>query len=280
MHRPLRIMAAMAIAAAVAPGQQVTAETKVEIDGRVQRVRKINGRWWSDDNRQLTPTKPGFIWWISSEKGKSWTFHHHRPVNLKLAESLHLFMGPASVENLLGEPNEAAEREAAGSRLWMYYAADGTALFVQFIHDELAQAKYERRDYGVSGKPVQSVAQELGGRDIFKVMADKAWQRNSPSEYAKYHGQNHGVHSTTSVVSVPPAAAPPGPPRRRIAGDLVDSIKEGMSRSEVVRILGEPSGGMHVAGEENEFEEMIYSLDPSGEISLRLEKDKVVRISR
>lgn len=71
--------------------------------------------------------------------------------------------------------------------MWRYYAENGTALFLQFMHDELGTARYERAEYGISGRPVGSVAQELGGRDIFKVMADRAWQRNSPEEYAKFH---------------------------------------------------------------------------------------------
>ena len=62
--------------------QTVTATAKVRIDGKVETVRKINNRWWSEDNRHLTPTKEGYIWWLSSEKGKSWDFHHHRPVDL------------------------------------------------------------------------------------------------------------------------------------------------------------------------------------------------------
>lgn len=272
------MMTIMTMAAALAPCQTVTAETKVRIDGRVQRVRKINGRWWSDDNRQLTPAKDGFIWWITSQRGESWTFHHHRPVNLDLAESLHLFMDPASVRNLLGEPNETIGREPAGSRFWMYYAGNGTALRIRFIHDELTDAKYERHDYGVSGRPVQSVAQELGGRSVFKILADRAWQKQSPREYAKHHGRNQSAAATAAPV--PAAAVSTDPPQRRIPTELVDSIKVGMPRSEVVRILGEPSGGVRVAGGENDFEVMTYALESHGEISVRLEKGKVVRVSR
>jgi hypothetical protein len=279
MHRLLPLLAVFVFAATAAFGQQVTATAKVEVGGRLQTVRKINGRWWSEDNRQMTPQKDGYTWYIG-QKGHTWNFHHHRPVDLQLAESLHLFMDPASVENLLGKPNESVERENWDSRAWMYYAADGTSLLIQFSHDELALAKYDRQDYGISGKPVASIAQELGGRDIAKVMADRAWQRNSPSEYAKFHGQNQGARPAAVVISDPSATAAPDPPQHRIAGNLLDSIKQGMPRSEVVRILGEPSGGMHVAGGENDFEVITYFLEPSGEVSLRLERSKVVRISR
>jgi hypothetical protein len=279
MKNLVRILA-LCILTMPALGQRVTAEAKVRIDGRVQRVRKINGRWWSDDNRQLTPAKDGFIWWISSEKGKSWAFNHHRPVNLEMAESLHLFMDPSAAQSLLGQPNEASDREDTGSRLWMYYAENGTALFVRFIHDELTDAKYQRPDYGVSGRPVQSVAQDLGGRDVFKIMADRAWQRNSPAEYQKFHGQTQrGQATTTTVASAGTLSARPDPPKRRISAELIDSVKVGMTRSEVVRILGEPSGGLQITGE-SDFEVMAYPVDRGGDVSLRIEKGKVARITR
>jgi hypothetical protein len=279
MKHLVRMMALFALVAVSAPCQKVTEEAQVRIDGRVQRVRKINGRWWSDDNRQLTPPqKGGHLWYIGSEKGKAWPFYHHRPVNLALAESLHLFMDPASVQSLLGEPNEATESRE--SRMWMYYAEDGTALLLRFMYEELGEARYERQDFGVAGKPVQSVAQELGGRDIFKIMADRAWQRNSPAAYAKYHDQDQGNPATkAAVVSVGGMSARADPPKRQVSGELADSIKEGMTRSDVVRILGEASGGMQISGE-SDFETMSYPLDRGGQISLRLEKGKVVRISR
>jgi hypothetical protein len=36
---------------------------------------------------------------------------------------------------------------------------------------------------------------------------------------------------------------------------------------------------MRIAGGENEFEEMTYPLEPDGQLSRKLEKGKVVRIS-
>lgn len=277
----LRTAALIALATA-AYCQTVTAEAKVRIDGRIQTVRKINGRWWSPDNRQMTPDKGGFIWWIGSERNRAYTFHHHRPVQLQLAESLHLFISPAAVKDLLGEPNESTKHEQ-GSGSWMYYAENGTALYVQFIRDELTEARYERPEYGVKGKQVQSIARELDGRDIFKILADRAWQQHSPTEYAKFHGQTpptppQNIHSRTVTVSDTSTQA--AAPRKRIASDLADSVKVGMTRADVVQILGEPSGGMHISGGESDTETMTYALDPSGTISLDMEKGKVARIAR
>jgi hypothetical protein len=52
------------LAASGAVAQTVTKVAKVEIDGRVEQMRQINARWWSEDNRQLRPTKGGWLWWI------------------------------------------------------------------------------------------------------------------------------------------------------------------------------------------------------------------------
>jgi len=277
----LRTMALLALATA-AYCQTVTAEAKVRIDGRVQTVRKINGRWWSPDNRQMTPDKGGFIWWIGSERNKAYTFHHHRPVKLPLAESLQLFMSPTVVKDLLGDPNETTGNDER-SKLWRYYAENGTALFVRFVKDELIEARYERPEYGVSGKQVQSIARELNGRDIFKILADRAWQQRSPTEYAKFNGQNPTAptaRSRTVTISDGPTSAQPSAPKKRIASDLADSVKVGMTRSDVVQILGEPSGGMHISGGESDSETMTYALDAGGAVSFEVEKGKVARISR
>jgi hypothetical protein len=267
-------IAAMLALAVPAVCQRVTAEDRVRIDGKIQRVRKINGRWWSDDNRQLTKSQGGFIWWISSEKGKGFQFHHHRPVDLAKAETLHLFMDPATVMSILGEPNFTGGGLRPGeSFMWQYYAENGVELSLQFIRDELAIAKYNRSDFGVSGRPVQSVEQDLGGQSVFKLMADKAGQQlRRPGSAAAA-----AAASTTTVRTV---SVTPDPPKRRVSSEVAASVKEGMTRADVVRLLGEATGGMQIAGGENDYEDLSYALDPTGELLVRLEKGKVVRISR
>src|SRR5258708_2207114 len=107
-HRHRWIALSM-LMAACAGGQTVTKTAKVKIDGRVEQVRQINGRWWSEDNRQLRPTKGGWLWWINSKRIPESVFHHHRPVTLAKAESLDLFMDPDTVRSILGDPNETFE---------------------------------------------------------------------------------------------------------------------------------------------------------------------------
>jgi hypothetical protein len=266
-----RTIALLLLTSAPALCQRVTEEARVRIDGRIRRVRKINGRWWSDDNRQLTrPKNGGFIWWITSDALSE--FSHHRPVDLARAESLHLFMDRDSVRALLGDPNASLEK--AG--IWEYYAEDGTELFVRFFGEQLGEAIYRRSDYGLAGRPVQSIAQELNGRSIYAIMADRAWQRSSPESYAKHHASSPAAPVTVIQSHVSKA---PAPPAKKIPKELFDEIHAGMSRAEVVAKLGDPSGGLRIGGG-NETENLTYALDPSGQATVSFKSGIVVRVTQ
>jgi len=126
----------------------------------------------------------------------------------------------------------------------------------------------------VGGKPVASVERELAGRNIYKVMADQA-----AAELPK-HGPAAASRPSSTVATIRNVPVTPDPPQRRISPQMASSIKQGMTRSEVVAALGEPSGGMAIASGESDYEDMTYLLDPGGELSVRLEMGKVVRISK
>lgn len=243
----------------------------MRIDGRLQRVRKINGRWWSDDNRQLTKPKGGdFIWWITGDAPAE--FFHHRPVDLDRAESLHLFMDRDAVRALLGDPNASFEKIG----IWTYYAENGSELSLRFFNDELGEATYRHSDYGVSGRPVQSIAQELNGRSIFAVNAERASQRISSESSARRRGS-----SPTAAVTVTEShVSAPTPPARRIAKELIDSIHEGMSRADVVAKLGDPTGGLRIGGGGNDSENLTYALDPAGQAAVSFKGGSVVRVTQ
>ena len=185
-----RVAMLLGMLAAPAFCQKVTATANVRIDGKVQVVRKINGRWWSADNRQLTPNK-GRFWYISSDKAPA-EFYHHNPVDLRRTDQLRLFMSQDEVRDYLGDPNETMS--TAG--IWRYYAEDGTAVMLRFFADELLMARYERSDYGVKGRAVPSIEQELDGRDPYALAADRSWQRRSPAAYARTKGP-HGDSKLT-----------------------------------------------------------------------------------
>jgi hypothetical protein len=51
-------------------GEVVTRTMRIEIDHRIHTAREINGRWWSEDNRELTQTNVGWLWNVSG--GNAW----------------------------------------------------------------------------------------------------------------------------------------------------------------------------------------------------------------
>ncbi len=263
----------------------------MRVDGRMQHIRKINGRWWPEDNRkQLTPSKDvSWLWQVTADLGEDTIFYHHRPVSLSKVETLHLFMQPDEVRAVLGGPNQVDER----LEFWRYYAENGTALFLRFFSGELGEARYERPDYGVHGRPVKSIEEEMDGRSIFSIMAHRAGQKSSTAtsttnsatgSLAELKRQADALRSSRSNSSTVRQETvrliPREPPARRIAKELLDAIKPGMPREDVVRKLGEATGGLHIAGEVKEAEDLHYALEPDGDVTIHLENGKVVRIIR
>jgi hypothetical protein len=153
----------------------------------------------------------------------------------------------------------------------------------KFSNDELIEARYERPDYGVKGRQVQSIARELDGRNIYKILADRNWQRSDPAAYAKFHGQTVPTQAgnVRTIVISDPSSGPATPaPKRRVSSDVADSVKIGMTRTEVVRIMGDPSAGMHISSGDSDSETMNYPLDTGRSISFEMDQGKVVRISK
>src|SRR5262245_64610983 len=84
------------------PGSVVTETMRIEIDKKIHTARKINGRWWSEDNRELTQTNVGWLWNVSG--GNAWQlvrFDHHRPVDPTRVNQLDRTMGPDQVKAIL-----------------------------------------------------------------------------------------------------------------------------------------------------------------------------------
>ena len=81
-------------------GGVATETMKIEIDKRIHMARKINDRWWSEDNRELTRTNVGWLWNVSG--GNAWQlvrFDHHRPVDPAKVSQLDRSNGPGSGED-------------------------------------------------------------------------------------------------------------------------------------------------------------------------------------
>jgi len=116
------------------PDAVVTQTMRIEIDKRIHVARKINGRWWSEDNRELSRTNVGWLWNVSG--GNAWhlvRFDHHRPVDPAKVNSIDRSMGPDQVRAILGPPNSVFPSDKpAAQQIWAYYGADGYKLSIHF----------------------------------------------------------------------------------------------------------------------------------------------------
>lgn len=279
-------LGAMVLLSQLAVAQEVTATqwvTNWETKGTPrEQLRKINGRWWTEDNREVTPPgKDGGFWTIDSKPGTC-TFYHHRPFQLSRAESLHLFMSREQVEALLGQPNRTLgdSRGRGWHGFWWYYAADGTKLSVRFAgEDGLGEAKYEYLH--AKSQPVGSVAADLGGRDIYKVMADRASKRIQEHQAEKMsafraahsgHGAQPGMVTRSAV---PVAPAQPPPPKHIVSANAVTAITVGTARDDVLNRLGEPSSRYSISDDDGTHETFTYDLDSGGVVTIRFVGGKV-----
>ena len=288
---PLGLLAFLLAFPAFAQEPVVTATTWVDDWADHQgkaRLRKINERWWTDDNREVYPPgKKGVFWEIDSKKGVC-TFHHHRPFDLTHSEWLHLWMTPDDVEQMLGEPNR--EFGPRGQGFWYYYGVDGTALRVRFMSGELGEADFDRR---AKTWPVDSVKEELGGRSIYEVMAERATKKNSNSQRTR-ESQTTPVTSAShfgpsshaqqgSIIEISPSAtdaAPPVPaePIAAVTVSALASVKMRMSRDDVLRALGKPSSRFSIAGSDGVTEYLSYQVEDGRKVTIRLLSGKVAQL--
>jgi outer membrane protein assembly factor BamE (lipoprotein component of BamABCDE complex) len=250
-----------------------------------EQLRKINGRWWTQDNREVTPPGKGGGFWTIDSKPGTCTFYHHRPIQLSRAESLHLFMGREQVEALLGEPNRTLgdDRGRGWHGFWWYYASDGTKLSVRFMgEDGLGEAKYEYLHE--KSRSVASVESDLGGRDIYKVMADRAWKKNQEqsaikmSNFRASHSGRSGQPSTVNLTPVPVAPADPTPPKRIVSAQAYSNVTVGATRDDVLTRLGEPNSRYAITDDDGTHESFTYDLDNGEAVVIRLLGGKVTKV--
>lgn len=115
-------------------GAVVTQTMRIEIDKRIHTARQINGRWWSEDNRELRQTNVGWLWTVSG--GNAWQlvrFVHHRPLDPSRVSQVDRSMGPDQVTAILGPPNSVFPSDKpATQQIWDYYGTGGYKLSIQF----------------------------------------------------------------------------------------------------------------------------------------------------
>ncbi|HYL72737.1 MAG TPA: hypothetical protein VEU96_00950 [Bryobacteraceae bacterium] len=299
----VRLCAWLAISQAILLAQppHVT-DTKLVDEGKnQQRLRKINGRWWSQDNREVYPPSKGGIFWELDSKPGVVQFLHHRPFQLDRAESLRLWMKNEEVEAALGQPNRIFGSD--GHAWWYYYAANGIKLDVRFMDGELGEATYHA--IGEKTWPVASIEREVNGRDIYKLLQERATNRseewlakkreeNRIDQKARSEELRRGIRQSSSSyrsrgaqpsmvavesVPVPRAKEPEVPQKKRIvSAEALSAVTPGTTREDLLSRLGEPSSRFAITGDEGVRESFTYDLDSGETVVVRLVDGKVVRV--
>jgi hypothetical protein len=278
----------------LAQAQQVTDTTLVNYQGKKELLRKINGRWWSQDNREVYPPgKNGIFWELDSKPGVV-DFFHHRPFQLNRAESLQLWMTPEAVKATLGPPNRIFGNDGHG--FWYYYASNGTKVEVRFMDGVLGEAKYTA--VGEKSWPVASIEREMAGRDIYKLLQERAMKKseewlatkreeNRIDQAARSEALRNGMRPASSGYRsrvaqpgtvVVDAAEPQSPPKKTIvSAEALAAVVQGTTREDVLSKLGEPSSRFAIAGDEGFREKFTYHLESGAAVVIRLVDGKVVK---
>jgi hypothetical protein len=283
--QPAALLRLAALLSAILPlcaqAPVVTDTERVRVgSNKTELLRKINGRWWTQDNRLVNPPSSrtsGFPFWTITSKPGVVEFYHHRPFDVRRGEQLRLFMTPDQVEAAFGPPNRRFPMGSARGGRWYYHGADGTILDLWFMgEDELGQAKYDfPRGEDL---PVAAIERELNGRSIFSLMAERASQRTSQKWSSGRTGGSSRSASTQSI-EVLRAAEPSAPPRFSIVTrDALNSIPPGAARADVVQRLGQPTFKSSISDDEGARETYTYHLDESTPVSIRLLNGKVTEV--
>jgi outer membrane protein assembly factor BamE (lipoprotein component of BamABCDE complex) len=287
------------VVCALAFGQAPTVtDTKwVDAGKSKELLRKINGRWWSQDNREVSPPAKGGFFWVLDSKPGVCEFFHHRPFRMDRAESLHLWMTKDEVEAALGPPNRVFGTDGHG--FWYYYASDGIKLEVRFMDGVLGEAKYNAA--GEKSWSVASIEREMNGRDIYKLMQERALERSKEraaatraENLAESAARNEALRqghrpgssrlrgaqpNVVTVGSVPVPHADPQPaPKRIVPAATLAAIAVGATRDDVLTQLGEPNARFAITGDEGTRESFTYDLDSGEAVVIRLLDGKVVKV--
>jgi hypothetical protein len=191
-------------------GAVVTQTMRIEIDKRIHTARQINGRWWSEDNRELTRTNVGWLWNVSG--GNAWQlvrFDHHRPVDPSRVNQVNRSMGPEQVKAILGPPNSVFPSDKpAAQQMWDYYGVGGYKLSIHFSSSGgiftasfQSDAASKPRDVPhlvlrVNGKSAQESFEEQKAKPQRQVPASQEEWRKQLEEEMKARRSQQGTTTT------------------------------------------------------------------------------------
>ena len=295
------ILAAASLAAQ--PGAHVTDTMRIEIDKRIHTARKINGRWWSEDNRQLSRTNVGWLWTISG--GNAWKlvrFDHHYPVDPSKVELLDRSMGPDQVRSILGSPNSVFPSDRPEQEQhWDYYGANGYKLAIMFgSSGGIFTADYEPDAHSMP-KDVPHLAFRFNGKTAREAHEEarqpwttpgkeqtpdqlraqvKAQIEQSRADMAQKRAEMEQRRSGKTVEVSHVAPSKPLVPARRITADEIKSVTTGMPRTDVIKLLGDPMTMFTISGDDGARETLMYATAEGPNVSVVLLNGKVAQVAR
>ena len=174
-------------------GGVVTDTMRIEIDKRIHTAHKINGRWWSEDNRELRQTNVGWLWNVSG--GNAWQlvrFDHHRPLDPARVNQVNRSMGPDQVRAILGPPNSVFPSDKpAAQQHWDYYGTGGYKLSIHFSSSGgIFTASYEP-DAKSQPKDVPHLVFRFNGKSAQEAYEERKTQprREIPASQEEFRQQ-------------------------------------------------------------------------------------------
>jgi hypothetical protein len=275
----IRLAAAVLCAATLLvaqPGAVVTGRMTIRIDGRVVTARKINGRWWSPDNRELTRTNVGWLWGISGGNARHLVrFDHHYPVDPAKVSLLDRSMGPDQVRSILGAPNSVFPSDRPEQeQMWDYYGPGGYKLSIKFSSSGqgIFTASFEP-DARSMPQDVPHLAFRFNGKTASESFEEsKRIRAGRPAPGAGFR--------TAARQPVPIPPAPPPPPSRKLTSAELQSISTGMPRARLIELLGEPYSRAGITGSEGSRETLRYQTESGATVTIILTDGKVTEAPR
>jgi hypothetical protein len=268
MAKPILWIPLLAVSLLAQPGAVVTKTMKIQIDGKAVTARKINGRWWSPDNRELIQTSEKWLWSIGGGNARHLVrWDHHRPMDMTRVAALDRSMGPAQVHSVLGQPNSVFPSDRPETeQSWDYYGSDGYKLSIHFSSsgDGIFTASYQPDPHTLP-KDVAHLAFRFQGKTASEMFAER-----------KSRPRTEKVAAPPQV-TIPSAPAPPPAPVRKVSAALVGTVTPGLTRARVIEILGEPASRMAIAGGDQARETLRYQTETSS-VAIVLIDGKVVEI--
>jgi outer membrane protein assembly factor BamE (lipoprotein component of BamABCDE complex) len=255
------------------PGAVVTNTMTIRIDGKPQRARQINGRWWSNDNRELIHTSEKWLWTISGGNARHLVrFDHHRPVDPSKVNLLDRSMGPDQVRAIMGDPNSVFPSDKPEQHQhWDYYGSNGYKVSIFFAATQqsgIFTASYQP-DPHVMPKDVDHLVFRFSGKSARETFEERKLQPK-PGHRTRQPGETIADYrarlledraSAIRGTSLPPPITPesaPVPISRKLTDDEVKSIEVGVSKTKLLELLGDPASRSSINGGDGTRETFRY----------------------